>query len=178
MRARGGYDERITVRGYHFGVRYEPDPDAGPPWEDDGHGPVSGWRPVDSKRPGERELCRDHRSARFYDVEAAQARALAEGWNAPPYEVPGETPRQRAARAVEANYQYIRDWCQDRWHYIGVIVEWIDGAGAPRDPDTTESLWRVEDSDPKYPRDVARELIAECLARIEVANPYVILSEN
>jgi hypothetical protein len=177
MARRYSYDERVTVRGYHFGIRYEPDPDPRP-WDDDGHGPVSDWRPLESKRPGERVIVQDGRSARFYDVAAAQALALREGWNAPPYEVPGETARQRAARAVDRDFQLMRGWCRDDWQYTGVIVTWIDSDGAPRAPDTSESLWGVDNVDPAYPSEVASELIAECIARIEVETPDAVLSEN
>jgi len=178
MGRRHSYDDRRTVRGYTFGITIEPDYDAGPPWEDDWHGPVSDWRDRERKRPGERELVRDRGLARFYDVEAAQALALAEGWNCQPYDVPGETARQRAARAVDHNFRYLRDYCQDRWHYVGVVVTWIGADGAPLAPQVSASLWSVEDSDRAYLDEVADELIAECLAEIETDQPDIVLSEN
>lgn len=57
------------------------DDDSSAPWErDDGHGPVSDWRPDHSKRPGERELAHDHGSSRFYDFAEAVKLAKRDGW--------------------------------------------------------------------------------------------------
>jgi len=171
------YDEIRTVRGYHFGVRCEPDADAGPPWENsDCHGPVSEWRRFETKCPGERVLIRDRAFARFYDAETAQRIALRDHWGHREA-VPGESARERAARAVAADFEYLAGWCRDRWHYVAVIVEWTDADGQRRTPETGASLCGVEDLD-GYPAQVADELIAECLSEIETATPDVVLSEN
>lgn len=92
------------------------------PWDlCDGHGPVSDWRPIDSKRPGERVLCTDRRSARFYDVAEATRIARREGWGTRGDD--GMKPGARAAAAVEADFQYLRGWCNDEWSYLCVAVE-------------------------------------------------------
>jgi hypothetical protein len=145
--------------GFKIVVRVEHDDDHGPPWEEeDGHGPVSEWRDADSKRPGERVLVRHHGSARFYDMQEAIRIAKQDGWDAPPYDE--GTKGQRAARAVEADFQYLKGWCDDRWYYVGVIVELQDEDGNEIDRD---SLWGIESVDENYLNETAREMAAHLL---------------
>jgi hypothetical protein len=130
----------ITVKWYH-------DPDYGPPWqEEDGHGPVSEWVHRD-KRPGERTLCADRSSKRFYDFQAAIALAKRDGWDAPPYQT--GTPGEQAVRAVEADFDWLRRWCQDDWHWVGHVVTI---AGVPA----------FNDSCCGFDSDSIPELTAEC----------------
>lgn len=99
------------------------------PWEwADGHGPVSEWTRRD-KHPGELVLCEDHGSKRYYDFKAAMEMAKADGWNAWPYKVEGETAGQRAYKAVMADYEYLRQWCNDEWSYIVLHVVLLDEDG-------------------------------------------------
>jgi hypothetical protein len=66
--------------GLTFRVEFEDDTDSGPPWEEcDGHGVVSDWTRRD-KCPGERVLCSDRGSKRYYDVQASTAIAKRDGW--------------------------------------------------------------------------------------------------
>jgi hypothetical protein len=99
----------------------ERDEDMGPPWkEHDGHGPVSDWRPKDSKRPNEKILCEDRGSCRFYDWAAAIKLAKEDGWDAPPY---GEgTPGQQAERAVQRDFELLKNWCADEWFWVSVTL--------------------------------------------------------
>jgi hypothetical protein len=72
--------ERDTFEhgGARFRFRTEWDSDTGAPWEaHDGHGPVSEWTSRD-KRPGERVLCADRGSHRFYDFAGAVRIAKAD----------------------------------------------------------------------------------------------------
>jgi hypothetical protein len=65
--------------GWSVAVRVTTDEDmnAIPPWEwADGHGEVSGWRPKNSKRAGERVLYTDRNSVRFYDFAGAVETAI------------------------------------------------------------------------------------------------------
>lgn len=96
------------------------DDTGGAPWEQcDGHGPVSEWTARD-KRPGERVLCEDRPSKRFYDFAEAVRIAKRDGWDTQPYGT--GTANERAARAAEADYKFLRSWCNDDWRYIGVAV--------------------------------------------------------
>jgi hypothetical protein len=142
------------------------------PWEnEDGHRPVSEWTRRD-KRPGELVLCEDRSSKRYYDFEGACKIALRDGWNAEPYDVPGETRRQRAARAVWADYHRLRKWCDGQWYYVGICLFELPRDGEPRDrrhvADAAPfgilrhaALWGIESDCEGYHETVARELMSE-----------------
>lgn len=151
----------IDGRMLTFAVEYRPDQDAGAPWENsEGHGPVSDWVRRD-KLPGELVLNEDRGFRRYYYFAEACRIARREGWDTPPYKDDRLTARQRAARAARADYEFLRQWCDDEWQYVGVIVTLLDDEGAPSE--VTDSLWGVETYN-DYHRDQAREL-AENLAR-------------
>lgn len=159
-------DDEVTRDGFTLRARIEHDGDTGAPWEEhDGHGPVSDWRRRDyagryDKRPGELLLCDDGRNARFYDFAEACRIAHRDGWNAKPYDVPGETPRQRAAKAARADFERLRAWCNDGWNWCGVVVT-ASRAGVELG---TASLWGIESDAGAYLVEVANELADEALA--------------
>ena len=108
--------------GFTVVARIEHDYDTGPPWkEHDGHGPVSDWRPKESKRPGEKILVeRRVGSCRFYDWQKAIEIAKADGWDAPPY---GEgTKGEQAERAVQRDFDGLKAWCDDDWWWCSIIL--------------------------------------------------------
>jgi hypothetical protein len=196
------YDgDTFEHRGRTYRVNIEPDQDTGAPWEEcDGHGIVSEWTRRD-KAPGERILCADRHSRRYYDVRASIKLAIKDGWGPVhcatcgeesggigssmygsvhkhgPTEHPfkPETRKQTAARAVQRDFEYLRGWCNDDWTYVGVTVTLLDEEGRPTDE--SDSLWGVE-SLHNYPAEVARELADQIHARIEVDEPRAQLSEN
>lgn len=143
------------------------DEDMGEPWkEHDGHGPVSDWENRD-KRPGERVLHEDHGSKRFYDYAEAIKIAKRDGWDAPPY---GEgTAGQRAARAVEADFQRMRAWCNGEWYWVGVRLS-VSKNGVTLD-EHAASLWGIEGDSNEFGNDylteVANELLPEALEAAE-----------
>jgi hypothetical protein len=118
------------------------------PWEEhDGHGVVSEWTSRD-KAPGEMVLAVDRHRRRYYDFAATVKIARRDQWGAE-----GATTGERAHLAVLADYRRLKDWCEDRWQWVGVTVE------VHRDGNVTaDSLWGIE-SDGDYWRDVAAELI-------------------
>ena len=155
----GDYDGGETIaleKGYSALVQIERDDDIGEPWKKfDGHGPVSGWESR-SKRPGELVLNEDHGSKRFYDFAEAVKIARRDGWDTKPYST--GTPCERAHRAAMADYENLRDWCNDEWHYIGVIVKvYRNGAEIASD-----SLWGIEDYG-DYWQEVARDMITSAV---------------
>jgi hypothetical protein len=150
--------ETIDANGQRYRVEYCFDTDHGEPWkESDGHGIVSEWT-TRNKRPGERVLCADGHSRRYYDVEATLVRARRDSWGVNGGQQPGETARAYAARAVEADYEFLRAWCADEWCYIGVVVTLLDARGVKTR--YSESLWGVE-TRAEYHRTIPAELIAE-----------------
>lgn len=77
------YETReFTRHGHKFIARFYVDSDTGAPWDEhDGHGPVSDWKPRESKRPGQRPIGdSDHGSTRFYDWQEATKLAKRDGW--------------------------------------------------------------------------------------------------
>ncbi len=143
------------------------DEDMGPPWkEHDGHGPVSDWERR-KKRPGERILSGSRfDSRRLYDVEEATKIAKRDGWDSKPYKT--GTEGQQAARAVEADFQRMRAWCNDEWTWVGVRLS-VSKGGIVLD-EHAASLWGIEsdsndfgDDNYDYLTEVANELLPEAV---------------
>lgn len=154
----------IQVSGFDFRVNIETDNDHGAPWEEcDGHGPVTDWERRD-KKPGELILNTDRGAKRFYDFSAAVKQARAEGWNAPPYEVEGETPGQRAAKAARADYEYLRRWCRNDWAYQVVTVTLLDDEA--EECGFFDVLGGVEDSSPEYLAETVKDMADNVLANL------------
>ncbi len=141
------------------------------PWDsEDGHGPVSEWT-TRAKRAGELVLAEGRRDGakRYYDFAAACAEARRDGWGSEPFNIEGETPRQKAARAAMADFNRLKGWCDDKWGYIGVALFLLDGDGAECDPAKIANaepfgevphvaLWGIESDAGDYFREVIAEL--------------------
>jgi hypothetical protein len=163
---------RFTHAGREFVAEFHHDPDMEAPWKvHDGHGPVretrrNDWSGHYLKRPGEVIIWTDgrgpyHGTALVYDFAEACKIARRDGWNAEPYDVPSETPRQRAAKAARADMARLRAWLRDEWHWCGVTVR---PAGACRCCGPSQSLWGIESDAGGYFEDVMRELADELIA--------------
>ena len=142
---------RLKAHGERFTVHIESDGSSGAPWEGIGlRGFVRSVRDRREKRPGERPLGGDY----LYDWQAAMERALREEWGVAGGSLPGETARAYAARAVQDDFNHLRAWLNDEWHYVGVVVTDRHGEEA--------SLWGVEYSGcakcDEYIGEVARNL--------------------
>lgn len=168
----GDYDkgERLELpRGMYAVVKIHQDEDAQSPEQmADGHGVVTSWETRD-KLPSERVLHTDGRSKIFYDIAASIERAKAEGWDAPPYKT--GTKGERAARAVEADFQFLRGWYSGAWSYIGVEVSLYDKDDARLNSD---SLWGLESLGDYWREHVAEQInfmyAAELKERLERAH--------
>lgn len=137
--------------GFNFKVVVDQEDIATAPWEwDDGHGKVSEWITRD-KAPGGWVLAVDGRSKLLYDFQGSMKRAKEEGWNAKPYDVPGETKNQRAYRAVVADFKRLRGWCRGDWCYTYITVTMVDNASG----EYTDSVGMVESD---YADEEAKEL--------------------
>lgn len=157
--ARSTIEIGIADKTFTFHVSIEADHDTGAPWENaDDHGTVSEWTRR-SKRAGELVLNSSRGGKRYYDFAEACRIALRDGWDHVESRVEGETKRQKAARAALADFEYLRSWCNDQWRYVGVVVTLLDDDGEPTD--IVNTLWGVEDRDPDYVAEVARNLADE-----------------
>lgn len=128
-------DFNYEVGGRLFLVQVEQDDISAPPWKEfDGHGPVrwhdngrsNNWSRKPSKRAGERELG-DHC---LYDWREATKIALRDGWGMSPHRRPPDwdtlSARQKARLAVEADYEFLKAWCEEDWVYACVWVKYFD----------------------------------------------------
>ena len=147
-----------------FRIEWVYDSDSDAPWvREDGHGPVSDWT-SDPKAPGQMVLCTDRRMYRYYDFAEAVKLARRDGWDTKPYGT--RKPGERAHAAAMADYNYLRQWCNQQWQYCGIVVTLL---GADGEPDVDASLWGIEDglsSMSEYHEEVIGELIHECLSQI------------
>lgn len=134
-------NEIIHDGGNHYRVTIEHDDLAQAPWVAyEGHGPVTDWLSR-TKAPGERLLSTSGTQHRYYNVQEAVEIAKRDGWNTPPYEVSGESAAERAVRAVDADYRYLRNWCLDAWEYLEISVQLVaeDGRNMEADHPTIET---------------------------------------
>jgi hypothetical protein len=141
--------------GQRFRVHFPTDDSADPPWDngDDGRGIVSEWTTRPPK-PGERVLCRDGYHVRYFDTDATFQKALTEEWDAEPY---GGPARERARRAMEAEWETFRRYARGDWGYVGVVVTREPVIAVP----ATASVWGCESSDPGSLTSTAYEIAAE-----------------
>lgn len=151
-------NDRFEHNGRTFRVEL-PHETADPPWDrEDGHGPVSDWT-VRDKAPGERLLSGDGPRRRYYDFQEAIKIAKRDRWDAAPF---GKgTKSQRAARAVEADFERLRLWCDGAWFYVGVIVHLVAG------PARSAGLWGVESDAHDWIAQSAHELASEISAELD-----------
>lgn len=138
------------------------------PWEDDdGAGIVSEWTRRD-KAPGERELCSARGNKRFYDWQETTVKAKRDGWGLCDDDLAAlesrlgrkPTRKQIVAEAVARDFDRMRAWCNDQWHYVGVVVTEIESG-------ETESLWGIENDCHDYLRDVAHDRADEINERLD-----------
>lgn len=156
----------------------------GAPWdEEDGHGPVSDWRRnqysiYPEKHPGERVLNSDRGSYRYYDVAEATRIAKRDGWGLSDADRRALAARlgreptkgEITAAAVEKDFQFLRSWCNDEWHYCGIVVTLLDTEG--EETHLSESLWGLDSESEDYILECATDL-ANTVAR-EVGNSHTV----
>jgi len=156
--------ETITceVDGFTLTATIHADDDCLAPWKRyDGHGPVTGWERR-SKAAGELVLNSDRDGHRFYDFAEACRIARRDGWGVKGGQLEGETARAYAARAARADYDRLRAWCNDEWHYVGVAVT-VQKAGVQLTGDYDHAIWGVESDCGDYLTDLASEDASKAL---------------
>lgn len=153
--------------GLNFKVRIEHDQDHSAPWiEHDGHGPVreTGYRNSAGhvpKRAGERVLYKAYRHGTSYLYDWTEATRIAhrDGWGLAPEKLAAleaklgrsATDGEVKAESVQLDFEYLRGWLNDEWHYVWVSVQNMNGAGFA-------SLGGIESIDDSYITEVVHEL--------------------
>lgn len=147
--------------GYTFQLKIVYDDDNTPPWERaDGHGKVrsvSAWFARPKKSPGERVLFSERGTHWIYDWQDACKQARRDGWNAEPFDAPN-----RIERAVQADFDYLRRYLENQWHYVGVCVSLLDEDGGRVTDPYEFAIWGIESEATDYIEEVAKELAREC----------------
>lgn len=143
---------QFSVEGVQFRADLIPDDCMPEPWKDsDCYGEVSKWVHRE-KRPCERILAQDSGCKRFYDHAASVRKFVRQGYTA-----------EEAHEIALADFKRLRDWCNDRWFYVGVVVTLLDDFG-DEISDCSDSLWGIESDCSEYHREVASELAGGLLA--------------
>lgn len=129
------------------------------PWENsDGHGNVRKSSKAHNvyysdKLPGERPLNKPARGEYqyYYDWAGAMKMAKRDSWNAAPYDAPN-----KALRAVQQDFDYLRGWVNGEWSYVFVTVEY-EGE--------TDSIGGVETFN-DYHIECGNEMLADLIAQV------------
>lgn len=75
------------------------------------------------------------------------------------------SPKAYAAEAARRDFEFLRDWCENRWCYVGVVVELVDDDDEPTGE--TESVGGIESNAYTYLEETAHELAGELLANLK-----------
>lgn len=122
--------DTIDRHGITYQIEWVMDDHADAPWDScDGHGPVSDWE-YRNKRPGEMILNSDRGAHRFYDFQEAMKIAKRDQWNC-------AKTGEEIQEAVMQDFKYLKNWCDDKWFYCGIIVTRCDTG-------ESDSLWGIE----------------------------------
>lgn len=163
------YETRdIEENGKIYRVEFHTDEDTGAPWEEhDGHGTVSGWENRD-KKPGEVVISECRGGKRFYDVTETTRIAKRDGWGlcndarAELAKILGRAPTagEIRAEAVRLDLERMRAWCNDGWHWCGIVVFPLTDDGDEL-RSKAQSLWGIESDAGSYFGEVISELISQ-----------------
>jgi hypothetical protein len=64
----------------------------------------------------------------------------------------------KAAAAAMADFERLRGWCNDEWHWCGVVVT-LNTGGTEHEA----SLWGIESDADDYIEEVISDLMHQCL---------------
>lgn len=141
--------------GLYAIVEMEYDQHYDTPWEDsDAHGVVSDWEHR-GEANGRWLLSQDGNSYRYYDWRETLEIAKRDGWGL------GDP-----MDAVRKNYDYLHAWCNDRWSYVGLIVELYDADDELIEED---SCWGYESYCEDYLCSEARSWLTGMVKRYRAA---------
>jgi hypothetical protein len=174
------YDSDIFTDPMHPGwvleMRMYHDDDADPPWERQCLlGEVREVRAsrytchthATGKQPGEKVLDWTGRWGRAYDWRGAVAQGRKAGYSGPD-----------AVKQADREFDYLRRWLADQWHYCGVAVRIIScppqyKACLDDQDEYAHALWGIESDATDYLKETARELGDEAVKAVKAAHAAV-----
>jgi len=165
--------ETREIGGVSYRVEWHYDHDIGAPQnESDGHGVVVelGYDPEEDPELDIEEVVRhkmmrrlsspDHRHTRgveYYDVWETLKIAKHDGWGVA--NPTGLSPEEVTMAAIEEDFNYLRGWYNDDWHWCGITVIALDEDG--EDTAQEESLCGISSDDGEYHEEVIRDLVQQ-----------------
>lgn len=78
--------------------------------------------------------------------------------------------REYAAQAAMQDYKRLRDWCNDQWYYVGVIVTITDSDG---EEIASDSLWGIESDASEDLLETANELLDQLRDSLPSHRPMI-----
>ena len=191
------YEAETRVIGDRtFRIEWEYDNDMGPPQkESDGHGVVDSldFRPEGylehwdydmngepdmedvvrnrMRRPMQRYVSSRH-SRMYYDVWETLKTAKRDGWRSLKWELehPDSTEDEKVMAAVDADYEYLRGWYEDDWHWcIITVTEVITDDDGEETDGKSESLCGIGSDDDEYHEEVINELVGQIPAEAKLS---------
>lgn len=141
-------------QGRNFVAKIVVDETNEPPWSVmDSLGSVTDWTRKDPN-PGQKILITDKGCRRYYNHGEAIVKCRGEGIK------PAD-----AHRFVNQEYDYFRSWCNDEWHYVGVIVFPITARGDEL-RSYRECLWGIESNATDHINEAMINLADDILASV------------
>lgn len=104
---------------------------------------------------------------RVYDVWETMKVAKADGWRDLKWEAehPNATEEEKLMAAVDADFNYLKGWYNDDWHWCGITVILLDEEGDPTEDEA--SLWGLCSDDDECHEEVIKELVSEIQRQVK-----------
>jgi hypothetical protein len=167
------YETQFNIGKHQFTVSLVPEEEYRAPWDDDCifDGVVSaaprrsGWpRTCGDKRPYQRIFYVGRgNDAYLFDVQQYIKVARSHGCTG-----------KQAHEQCLASFERLRQWGNDAWSYVGVIVARVDSEGEELESD---SLWGIESDCDDYIAEVARDM-ADQMVRAQNKARYAARKES
>jgi hypothetical protein len=105
---------------------------------------------------------------KYYDVWETMKRAKKDGWRDLKFELenPDATEEQKLMGAVDADYDYLRGWYEDDWHWCCITVIALDKEGD--DTGHEESLCGICSDDKEHHEEVIRDLTQQIEYHVKI----------
>lgn len=165
--------ELFRYRGRWFLFEIKRDEHMGEPWVvHDGHGVIHIGPPHPHNGDNDYTLLG---CGYWWDTKASYARAVEEGWGVGDTELKAmaqtlgraPTPQEITERACELDLERMRDWINDVWWWVGVVVTLVvkhqDAEDGYFKTKYRESLWGIEADAGSYFAEVAKELAEQLI---------------